>query len=89
MAQVKYREPILHVVANACRIERTKDAKSGREEIRLCSGANAMDLSEQELLAMLGPAIEQKVFTPKFLDGLRKALGDRRVSRQPPADGPF
>jgi len=91
MAHATQAKPILYAVANECQIERTKDAESGREEIRVSSRTNGkfapVDLPEDEFLAMLGAAIERKVFTPKFLDGLRKLLGDRRVSRPPPADG--
>ena len=94
MAQAKYREPILYAEANECRIESSKDTESGREEIRFSSGTSGkfspglVDLPEDEFLALMGAAIEREVFTPKFLDGLRKVLGDRRASRPPPADGP-
>jgi hypothetical protein len=93
MPQGKYREPILFAEANECRIERIKDTESGREEIRFSSGTHGKfspglaDLPEEEFLALMGAAIERKVFTPEFLDGLRKVLGDRRASRPPPADG--
>jgi hypothetical protein len=96
MAQATQAKPFLYAVANEHRIERTTDTKSGREEIRFSSGSETngksatslVVLAEDEFLAMLRAAIERKVFTPKFLDGLRKVLGDRRVSRPPPADGP-
>jgi hypothetical protein len=93
MAKAKYIEPIFYAEANEHRIERTKDTESGREEIRFSSGTSGkfspslVDLPEDEFLALLEAAIERKVFTLKFLDGLRKVLGDRRVSRPPPADG--
>ena len=96
MAQATQAKPFLYAVANEHRIERTTDTKSGREEIASHRGRRQtgnprqawLNLAEDKILAMLRAAIERKVFTPKFLDGLRKVLGDRRVSRPPPADGP-
>jgi hypothetical protein len=33
-----------------------------------------LDLPEEELLMLLGRAIDQQVFTPKFVQGLRALL---------------
>jgi hypothetical protein len=76
----KYADQIVHADVNDCRIERILVHEFGQEEIRFSWWPNGkfaprpLDLPEHDLLDLMDAAIKKGVFTPSFLDGLRKLL---------------
>lgn len=75
-----YATKIAHVEVDECRIERIRVVKFDQEEIRFSWWPNGkfaprpLDLPEHDLLKLMDAAIKKGVFTPSFLDGLRKLL---------------
>jgi hypothetical protein len=80
MAETTYQKPIAHADINGDRIERIFVKDRGQEEIRFSWWPNGrlaprpLDLTEDELLALVQAAIAQKVFSPMFLSKLKASL---------------
>ncbi|MBP8002552.1 MAG: hypothetical protein KA314_01515 [Chloroflexi bacterium] len=63
-----------------CRIEKLEIKETGNEEIRFSWWKNnnivprPLDIREEDLLQLFKNAIQEEVFSPKFLNGLKELL---------------